>query len=385
MLYVLLILVAIGYFLNYLSKKYSHYNIYLRREFSKHYVEPEEEFEILDIVENQKLLPVTFLQLYEEIPKQLAYKTNTVGMDQLGKTFHETTMSILPNQRIKRTYRASFNARGRYPFNKTRMVVGDFLGTKTVTVDYDLMQEVVVYPRTMELSAGLKPYGSYYGDISVQRWIINDPILNIGIRDYTGSEPQKNIHWASSLRLGKLMVKNFDYTTDNTVMLVLNLESQKPFWSGFDAPSIESCISLTRAVMEQLEQAGIQYGFSTNAQSIEFRGDYRVLPSGYGSAHFYGILEMLGRTNYGICMAFEELLEQLVSSNEQSTTYVILTPCVMEEYIDNINLLSKLVQKTVLISINEKNLKGIDRRVEIYTGREAGADVEANTSKAGDL
>jgi uncharacterized protein (DUF58 family) len=370
MIYVLILLIVLGITVNMLSIKYAHYNLSVKRLFSKNTFEIGEDIDITYVVENNKILPVTYLQLLEVIPKQLVYKDKDRNNDLAGNTTHKITMSIMPKQRVKRTYKASINKRGKYAFNKTDIIVGDFLGTKSVVLECDFSQEVIIYPEAVSINNELKPYGSYYGDISVQRWIINDPVLNIGIREYTGSEPQKNIHWASSLRLGKLMVKNFDYTTDNKVMLVLNIESQKPFWTGIYAAKIERCISITRAIIEELEASGIQYGFTTNALSGEFKEGEKYIPFGHGRPHFFDILDILGSANYGISNTYEKLLEEVIFANEKSTTYILITPSMFDEYIENINILSKHSEKTILISFDNSNLHNIDEKVMVFIGKE---------------
>ncbi len=71
----------------------------------------------------------------------------------------------------------------------------------------------------------LAPAGALLGDISVRRWIVDDPpLMTIGIREYTGNEPERYIHWPSSMKHNKLMVKNFDFTTDNSVLIALNMK-----------------------------------------------------------------------------------------------------------------------------------------------------------------
>lgn len=371
MIYALIILLISGYILNELSKKYSLYKLTYKRNLSKEVVEIDEEFEITTIIENKKILPVSFLQVVEKVPAELSYKFSSDVLSTAKEIHHRTTMFIMPKQRIKRTFRVSLKKRGMYIFRNVSLIAGDFLGTTTVSTEQEYAQTMVVYPKRLDMEKELKPYGSYYGDISVQRWIINDPILTIGIREYSGSEPQKNIHWPSSLRTGKLMVKSFDYTTDNKVMIVLNIECFKPFWVNIDINRIESCISITRSIMEELEALGVSYGFATNIQSNEFVGGESSIPYGYGGAHFYSILEFLGRATYSINTDYEKLLDNLIKTNEKSITYVLVTPNVLEEYIETINTLSINVEKTILISIDNNNINMLNEKIITYIGRES--------------
>lgn len=371
MVYALLILIILGFILNSLSKKYSLYKLTYKRSLSKSKVEIDEEFDITTIIENRNMLPVSFLQVIEKYPIEISYKFSEGLFYTKQNCFHKTTMFILPKQRIKRTYKVSFKKRGVYLLSNVTLVAGDFLGTETMSIEQIYDQEMVVYPSRFDIQNELKPFGSFYGDISVQRWIINDPILTIGVREYTGNEPQKSIHWPTSLRTGKLMVRNYDFTTDNKVMLVLNIECAKPFWSQIDSDKIEDCISLTRTIMEELEGLGVSYGLITNIQSNRLTNGRSYIPYGQGGAHFYDMLDFLGKIIYMLNCSYEELLYDCVNSHERAITYVLITPKILDEYIEPINRLSMNSEKTILLSMTDENLNKVKVNEIGYKGKES--------------
>ncbi len=67
--------------------------------------------------------------------------------------------------------------------------------------------------------------GGVIGDISVNRFIFEDPMLTVGFSEYTGREPMRDISWTQSARLGRMMVKNYDHTVDLSVTILLNVQS----------------------------------------------------------------------------------------------------------------------------------------------------------------
>jgi hypothetical protein len=225
-----------------------------------------------------------------------------------------------------------------------------------------------VLPRGCSLEEAVVPYGDYNGDVSVRRWIIEDPILTVGVRDYTGLEPQKSIHWPSSLKSGSLMVKKFDFTTDNRVMVILNVETFKPFWMNIDHRKIEKCISIIRTIVEEFEDQGIPYGFWGNGQIMGALNNDVVMP-GWGPNHLSMILELLGRSDYSIAMQFEEMMVDLISKDIKYSTYVMVMPFVLESYVEYINRLSEQCEKFVLISLDKKNLEYLNPRILTYVER----------------
>ncbi len=363
MIYVILVMIFFGYVLNELTRKYSLDKVFYKREFSSTTIEIGEEFKISTIIENKNIFPISYLLVKEKIPNQLIYKSSLAGEESTEDKIHEMSMFVLPKQRIRRKFNVSFNKRGHYFFRDVSIVGEDFLGLSTVSKTFELLQAVVVYPKTLDLDTDIVPYGSYYGDISVLRWIISDPILNVGIREYNSNDPQKSIHWPSSLRSGQLMVKKFDFTTDNRVMIVLNIESCKPFWRYINTFEIEKCLSATRAIMEKFESLGIPYAFASNVQMSQLITDRGYIESGQGASHFYSILEILGKTNYDVSMKFEDVLAGFFHSTDNFETYVIITPSVLEEYVEYLNVISKNATKTVLISVSKDRISELNENI----------------------
>ena len=362
-------IVVIMYILNALSKRYGLKGITYKREFSKKSIEIGEEIEMTMIVENRKVLPVTFLQITEKFPNGLRYKFKANTTELRDNIYHKSTMYIMPYQRIRRKYKLYGETRGSHIFRDITIESGDFAGFDTTSQSMESLEEVVVFPKSLNLEENLIPYGNYNGDISVRRWIIDDPLMTIGINEYTGNEPQKYIHWPSSMRYGKLMVKKFDFTTDNSVMILLNIESCKPFWVNMDKGKIEKCISLTRGIMDQLEKNKIPYGFSTNSRTTDFNSERDMTQIGLNRGHYEHILECLGRISYEVMSPFEDFLENVIDINRNFTTFILVVPEVFDSYIEPIEKLNSQVQKLIIISLGEENMEYLDDSIMKFIER----------------
>ncbi|KRQ87672.1 hypothetical protein ABG79_00473 [Caloramator mitchellensis] len=351
----LLLIVVLALYINNLSQKYSFYNLFYSIKFSKSVLECHEEFEISFIIENKKILPITYLQINQNYPKEFQF----INIDSDVNVF-KTTLSILPYQRIKRSFLVKCSSRGRYLLYNANLICGDLLGLKQFSRDFEFSREIIVLPKPYDLKNKLKPIGSFLGDLSVKRWIIEDPILTVGLREYTGNEPLKYIHWPTSMKNQRLMVKEFDYTTDNNILLYLNIETSKPFWEKIDSRQIEKVISITRAIIDKLESEKIPYGIKCNAQNYM---NINLSNTGLGKKHYMSILESLGRIDYSIFTPFEEILKNNRSMNY--TTAVVITPSIFNEYVAEINRLKDIYQKVVLITLEKNNVE-LMKNIEIY-------------------
>lgn len=358
MVWLLFGLILITYILNRLTLAYGFINLDYKMELDKAIAEIHEPIEISSIVENTKPLNVSFLNIRENFSKGFNIRNN------------QYKIFIMPYQRVVRKYKVFVKQRGLYTIDQVDFEVGDFAGFRTKKKTLAMKKEVVILPKKLDLEDSITPLGSLSGDISVRRWIIDDPLMTIGIREYTGNEPERFIHWPSSIKYGNLMVKNFDFTTDNSVMVVLNIETMKPSFKSAQWDIIETAISLTRGVLEEFQEARIPYGFannSFNSNSEYGKGHYHY--PGLGKNHLDTFLEILGRIDDKIPSSFESMLKELRRKQGNYTTIVIITPRLLDNYIQSINLLSKTVSNTVVISLEDTLLDQLDRNIIKYRSR----------------
>lgn len=345
------------YIINRLTLDYGFKNLSYEMEIKNQTAEIGEEIDVTSIIENKKYFTVSFLRITEFFPE---------GFNESNRRYN---LFIMPYQRVKRTYKMNINKRGHYFIKKMHLEVGDFIGFKIRRRELAIEKELIVFPKKIDLQKSLIPIGSLNGDVSVKRWIIEDPLMTIGIREYTGNEPEKFIHWPSSARYGNLMVKNFDFTSDNSVLIALNLETMKPSWEPPEEDLIEKVISLARGVMEEFEEAKIPYGLAINRNDIDLsqeRGYFHY--PGLGESHLEHILRILGRLDYRVPPFFETTLMDISRRQSNYTTAVIITARVLETYIEPLNQLSRNVSRAVVISLEEEYLQELDNNIIKYGG-----------------
>lgn len=357
MMWYLAAILIFTYLINHLVLRFGFTELTYRMETDRRIYEIGDEIKLFSIIENRKPLTVSYLVVSEHFPKNFNVSQSIYSL------------FILPYQRVKRTSKLFANKRGEYIIDDVQLEIGDFIGLSIDKEKIDVEQDLIVLPQRIDLQASIAPIGSLSGDISVKRWIIDDPLMTIGIREYTGTEPQKQIHWPSSVKYGDLMVKNFDYTTESTVLVVLNIETMKPSWQPVEEDIIERSISLARAVMEELEENKIPYGFATNAYNERPENRGYFFHPGLGSHHLRKFLEILGKIHYRIPCFFENTLRDIRKKQGNYTTVVIITPRVLDTYIAPINLLSKAVSKTVVIAVEDEHMGALNKNILKYRGR----------------
>lgn len=292
---------------------------------SKNLVEIDEEFQLITTLRNASRRFIPFIRISEYVPRDITMdaKRCTMGFDE-NRAKVNSTVYMMPRQKMVRRLRASLGRRGRYVFNGAILYGGDFLGLSEKAKYFDRLREAVVLPKRLDSVEFDRTLGGFLGDVSVNRFILEDPVLTLGFRDYTGREPMKQISFTATARTGRMMVKQFDHTLDVTVSVVLNLDARLP--SGMARPLMETCFSMTRGVCEMLEEKRIQYAFCTNARAAGQTGPWEFVSDGLGGAHLSTILEGLGRAACQATRSRDTLLDDVRRRAESGRAHIILTP-----------------------------------------------------------
>ncbi len=288
-------------------------------------VEPEEQLDLILRFRNRSRLFLPYLRYQMTLPEGFKLvDPNERGSSSGRHTVWHTggvaasTVWLGPRQRLERHIPMTAPGRGRYPLHELTVYGGDFLGMKESIRGTYLYREVVVYPKAAKLDSLDDAFGGFLGDLSVHRFLFEDPVLTLGYREYTGREPMKSISWTQSARSGQLMVKNYDHTTEPSVSVILNAD-------GEDASEVERCFELARAVCARLEKKGAKYDFSMNVTMAGSMQADCAVPEGMGQRHFYGVLECLGRATNHV----RSNVEKLVQGRLQVTAthgFIIITP-----------------------------------------------------------
>lgn len=288
-------------------------------------VDPDEKFYLDLTLQNAGRHYILFARLEERLSQaftvygQKARSRETMD----GGTTVSFSTWLRPRQEVRFRFQVSAGARGFYPLAPLKLSCGDFLGLEEHTRRAGQFRAVVVAPREAEEAGLAGVLGGFLGDVSVRRFIHEDPVLTAGYRAYTGREPMKSISWTQSARGLGLMVKKYDFTSEPSVSVLLNADAPK---SPEHTERMERCFSLARTVCRILEERGIQYDFATNAAASDAFSDVsQQLGTGLGARHFTSLLERLGRADCRAAYPGERLLERSAASNSDKGR-ILITP-----------------------------------------------------------
>lgn len=345
----LLLLAAAAFFLQRRSAARGAENIEYHFSSDRHLVGCGEEFCLSSALVNHRRLPVLFLHLTEELPREMMVQTGDSGaVLQEREQFDsgivrrvEQTFYLMPRQKLTRTLTATLSARGCYRFRPSILKTGDLLGLEEYELPLQRSCEIVVYPEKADLPAFDQAFGNWYGDISVQRFILPDPILTIGFHEYSGREPMKDISWPRTLRSGKMMVKEYDHTSEPAVTVMLNT-------SKAGRETSEACFRAMRTVCEKLETEGIAYSIVSNTATPGGISSRLMVNDGIGRLHLLNVLEGLGRASATAGADFPHLLRACRSRDYSDRGFLLVTPPLSPENRSALRSFEKQTGKIVL-------------------------------------
>jgi uncharacterized protein (DUF58 family) len=319
----------------------------VKREVLKTEVMENENFNITIVVENNKWLPISFLLLKEAIPSDLGFVEQDGQFTKEDSIYHVSRLNVLWYERLKRSYTVKAKKRGAYLIKDIKVTIGDFFGFLTKDKDYEDYMELLVYPRLIDVDRVGFETTNLYGDNVIKRWIHKDPLYIKGIREYTVEDRMKDIHWKSSLKMNKLMVKDYDYTSELEFMLILNVQCGDPYWYSIDEKAVETGVKLAASIALKTTKEGVPTGMWTNAHVVAYNGEGKgeVAPS---VNSFKGILELCARIDYSPRVTFEQMLLDRAKHFNRNCTYVIITSFLNDE---SINVLKKLKRSGFAIKI----------------------------------
>lgn len=283
--------------------------------------EPGEEFRILVKLQNKSRRFVPFLRYRETFERAIrpTEGSKIAAEDVRGEQAVQFTTWLRPRQTVKYAIPVTVARRGRYILREAKLSCGDFLGLQEWTISCGRFREVVAAPKAVPMEHLAEMFGGFMGEMSVNRFILEDPVLTLGYREYTGREPMKMISWTQSAKGAGLMVKKYDYTLEPTVSVLLNIDMGE----AENEELLETCCSLARTVCAMLEQRGVKYEFTSN--SVLAGAPTESTGEGLGERHFSGVLEHLGRATVQHSLSMEQLLNK-EAARGTAAGRILITP-----------------------------------------------------------
>lgn len=322
------------------------------REFDRTRVFPNEPIKLTLTINNNKPLPLTWLQFNDRLPTPPVEEGKMAEV--IGDTLRHYTLqnsfSISGYGQLTRNATLTFKKRGYYPVGPVTYKSGDLFTLFTIERELDYRDTLVVYPHIWDLAELGLPAKEPFGELKIQRSLFTDPIKSRGIRDYQPQDRWRDVHWKATARRGNLQTKIYEPSTSMTMVVFLNVATMAQHWMGFEPEQLERAISVAGSVANYGIQQKWGVGLYVNGSVPQSDQPIRV-PPGRNPEQLNHILEALAATSEFATGSIELLMQRQSPNLPWSAILVLVTAAVTEEMAVGLLRLKEAGRRIVLISL----------------------------------
>ncbi len=270
--YIMVFLCAVLLLARYASRAWTQWSLAhlsYRRELSSLRAWPGERVRLTIEIENDTLVPIPFLECQDEFPEGIVVeKGRLLGHHKQRRRILYNLLGLRWYERIRRHYHLSGDHRGRFLFGPVELMTGDLLGLASHSGRQETTVQLLVYPRIYAMDDLPVVWRSPSGTKTIRSWLLEDPTLYGGTREYTSRDPFNRIEWKASARSQQLKVRIFDASVDRALMIALNLSTHDRPWEGVDLEVLEWSISVAASIASGALESGHGVGLITNHYQV---------------------------------------------------------------------------------------------------------------------
>lgn len=249
--------------------------------------------------------------------------------------------------------------RGVYTAGPISITSGDPFGLFRVTKRYGEKQRLVVLPQPEELPYFWVPSAQLPGEgIVHQRTHYVTPNAS-GIREYYPGDSYNRIHWKSTARLGRPMVKTFEMDPTSNIWVVLDLDAGVQIGTG-DESTEEYGVRIAASVAYHFLQSNRMLGLMMDGAEKVIMDPQR------GSQQYGRMLEALAVAEARGTTPLSTLLQNEGRRMGRHTTCVIITSAIDPEWVTSLSLLLQNGARAAVVLLDPSTF-GDEADIELPT------------------
>ncbi len=284
-------------------------------------------------VRNTSVLPKLWVEVYDE-------------SDLPGHRASHVVSNVRPHAGASWLVRTLCLRRGEFRLGPLRVVTGDPFGLFEVERKISATSRLVVYPLTVEIHDFALPIGLLPGGDALRRRTHHVTTNAAGIREYVPGDSFSRIHWRTTARQNRLMVKEFELDPLADVWLIMDTEqtvhigeyeptdadAERMPWETeaefFIPPTTEEySVTITASLARYFLQKDRSVGFVTYAQRRE------IIQVDRGPRQLTKILETLALVRARGMVPLGQLLTLEGNQMGRGTTLIVVTPSTRDGWI----------------------------------------------------
>lgn len=353
-LFVILLMLASGVAL--LWSRYCLSNLTYRRKLKYERIFCGEETDLTIELTNAKPLPLIWLWVSDRFPDGLSLITGklstTVESDEEQVSSIYDLLSLRWYERVQRTYRIRGSQRGVYELGPVSLLSGDLFGLEQQYKRGEERDRLLVYPKVVPVKALGLPFERPAGEFKAERKIVEDPLRMATVREYVPGDSIRHIHWKNSARLNQLQTKVFDPSSNPTLALFCDLQTDYypySFIPEYLELVITSCASIAVHALNMRQSVGLYINGGPRGA-----GYWTVVPPGRSPGQGTQILDALAPLVGFRLLPMYQLLRRTMPVLPFGTTVLLVTATFSSELFAALLSMHDAGHPVVLLTVGDK-------------------------------
>ena len=218
-------------------------------------------------------------------------------------------------------YRVTAQKRGYYKMPALRLYSRDVLGLFYRETLRGETRSVIVYPRLIDLEDIYLRPSDFSGLERDNRPFLFDPIMFVGLREYTPDMPARFIHWKASAHQDRLMAKIIEPSASLQILIAIDAETfllPEPQEDLF-----EKALSVAATLAVWADSNKVPFGLIANAARKEQPGAV-IIPVNRDLKQGKLVLESLARAELAVLGNLEDILKTEALYLPWGTTLIVI-------------------------------------------------------------
>ena len=281
--------------------------------------------------------------------------------DPCGLPGHRSRRAVVIPSRGLRSWvvNTTLRRRGLFDWGPLRVRGGDPFGLFYTERDYGVRQQILVYPRVIDLPRFQTPPASLPGEGRFRRRTHYITPNASGIREYAPGDPLSRIHWRSTAHTGELMVKTFELDPTSDIWVIADMEGSVHAGEG-DESTEEYAVTVAASVAQRYISSNRSVGL------IAFGEDYTVVEAERGQQQLSRILESLAVAKAAGDAPLGSLLMEEQRRFGRHTTLVLVTPSTDSSWLSPVQALVQRGVRVAVVLIDPSTFGGEGSPLVLY-------------------
>ncbi|MDO5126630.1 MAG: DUF58 domain-containing protein [Eubacteriales bacterium] len=297
---------------------------------------------LIETINNAKSLPLPVLHAKFAVDRSFTFlnRKNAAVSD----LYHRNDVfCVLGNQKITRQLEFRVQKRGYFEIPAMEVVAKDFFLLGTFADSRRNVTSLHVYPAPIKGAEIDNLSMTLMGELAVRRNVLEDPFMFGGIREYSHNDSMRKVNWKASARTGELMVNMYQYSSDQYIKVLLNMETNMLYGA---TQLQEVSISLVSEICGRFLQDNIPVMFASNGID-KVSGIVDTVEPGSTTEHKVTIDKCLARIEKSAGGdSFFSMLDKAIAEHEKNVSYIVISPYYKEDLLEK---LDSLVERDVAV------------------------------------